>query len=128
MFDSRMFYTAISRARTLDQIFIIEAQVAKFKYEFGKIYKITSTTGTYIGSTIQMLNKRFEEHKKAFANHQNGKGSYITSFAVLQGEKVRIEVLENFKCNDLKDLWEREAEIIRQYGKKCVNKTFNEFH
>jgi hypothetical protein len=39
-------------------------------------------------------------------------------------EDARIELVENFKCNDLKDLWEREAEIIKQV--KCVNKTFNE--
>ena len=128
MFDSRMFYTAISRARTLDQIFIIKNELPKFKYEFGKIYKISSTNGVYIGSTIQKLEKRLDEHKKAFENYQKGKGKYMTSFEILPGEKLNMELLENFKCNDLKDLWEREAEIIRAYGEKCVNKTFNEFH
>ena len=108
----------VSRARTLDQIFIIKNELPKFKYEFGKIYKISSTNGVYIGSTIQKLEKRLDEHKKAFENYQKGKGKYMTSFEILPGEKLNMELLENFKCNDLKDLWEREAEIIRAYGKE----------
>jgi hypothetical protein len=61
MFDMRMFYTAISRAQRLDQIFIIENAEMKFKYEFGKIYKIESKSGVYIGSTIA-----FERTSKQF--------------------------------------------------------------
>jgi len=128
MRDSRMFYTAISRAKTLSQIFIIENQEIKFKYDYGKIYKIQSNNGLYIGSTIQKLEKRLDEHKRAYALYKNGTGKYITSFQILPGENLKIELVENFKCNDLKDLWNREAEIIRSYGKSCVNKTFNEFH
>jgi hypothetical protein len=100
MFDSRMFYTATSRAKTLEQIFIIENQDIKFKYEFGKIYKITSKKGIYIGSTIQKLEKRFDEHKKAFENYKKDIGKYITSFSILD-ENSKIELIENFKCNDL---------------------------
>ena len=126
MFDSRMFYTAISRAKNLDQIYIIKSEEHSFKYEYGKIYKIESRTGTYIGSTIKPLEKRLQEHKKDFEEYKKKFGKYITSFVLLSDEDVSITKIEDFKCNDLKDLWKREAEIIKQYGNKCVNKTFNE--
>lgn len=127
MFDSRMFYTAISRARRLDQIFIIEIKKEPtFKYDWGKIYKITGNNKTYIGSTVGTLEVRFTKHNNDFKSYNNGKGKYITSFDCLSDPNAKIEKLENFKCNDLKDLWFREAEIIKQYGNKCVNKTYNE--
>jgi hypothetical protein len=49
-----------------------------------------------------------------------------TSFIDALFEKgiPKISVVEYFKCNDIRQLQEREAEIIQQT--KCVNKTFNE--
>ena len=126
MFDSRMFYTAISRAKTLDQIYIIENLEHTYKYEYGKIYKIVSDKGTYIGSTIQPLEVRFNKHKQEHENYKLKGGKFITSFNVLNNNAI-IEKIENFKCNDLKDLWKREAEVIQLFGAKCVNKTFNEW-
>lgn len=124
MFDSRMFYTAISRAKSLDQIYIIINEEQKYTYEYGKIYKIVSKNGVYIGSTIQNLDKRFKEHKQSFENYKNGKGKYMTSFKILNDDDVKIVKIENFKCNDLKELWKREAEIIKSCD--CINKTFKE--
>jgi hypothetical protein len=126
MFDSRMFYTAISRAKTLDQIYIIENLEHTYRYEYGKIYKIVSDKGTYIGSTIQPLEVRFNKHKQEHENYKLKGGKFITSFNVLNNNAI-IEKIENFKCNDLKDLWKREAEVIQLFGAKCVNKTFNEW-
>ena len=37
MYESRMFYTAISRARNLDQIYILDNIEHTYKYEFGKM-------------------------------------------------------------------------------------------
>lgn len=124
MFDSRMFYTAISRAKTLDQVFIIINEKMTFKYEYAKIYKIFSKNGIYIGSTIHKLEKRLKEHIYAYQQYKNGKGKYMTSFPLLDDDDVKIEKIESFRCNDLKELWKREAEIIQQVN--CVNKTFNE--
>ena len=124
MFDSRMFYTAISRAKTIDQIYLIENASLIFKYEYAKIYKIVSKNGLYVGSTINALDKRFKEHKQAHEQFKKGKGKYMTSFALLDDPDATIEKIESFKCNDIKDLWEREKEIIQQT--KCVNKTYNE--
>ena len=123
MFDSRMFYTAISRAKSINQIYIIQRDQLQYKYEFGKIYKIISNKGVYIGSTIQNLEKRFNEHKNAYEQYKNGKGKYITSFSLLDDPKAKIVKIEDYKCNDLKDLWKRESEIIQQ--STCVNKTYN---
>ena len=127
MFDSRMFYTAISRAKTLDQVFIIQNDAMKFKYDYAKIYKIVSKNGTYIGSTVQPLEKRFADHKKAMEDYTKKGGKYLTSFQLLGDADVTITKIETFRCNDIKDLWKRESEVIQQYGRKCVNKTYNEW-
>jgi hypothetical protein len=123
MFDSRMFYTAISRARKLEQIYIVENELPTFKFN-GKIYKIVCNKQTYIGSTIQSLENRFKEHENAYHQYKKGKGKYITSFALFEMGKPKISLVEEFKCNDKKQLEDREKEIIRQT--LCVNKTFNE--
>ena len=92
MFDSRMFYTAISRAKSLDQIYIIDNdEIIKFKYEYGKIYKIVSKNGVYIGSTIQNLNTRMKEHQYGYNNFKEGKGKYITSYKSLDDDDVKID-------------------------------------
>jgi hypothetical protein len=124
MFDSRMFYTALSRASYVDQVFIVEPVEKVYRYEYAKIYKITSKSGVYIGSTISTIEKRFQEHKSGYEQYKKGKGKFITSYDLLGDEDAKIELVEVYKCDDLKELWEREAEVIQSC--KCVNKTFNE--
>ena len=123
MFDSRMFYTAISRARRLEQINIVETNEPQFKYN-GKIYKIVFGKEIYIGSTIQSIDNRFKEHQNGYKKYTEGQGKYITSYKLFEKGIPKISVVEYFKCNDIRQLQEREAEIIQQT--KCVNKTFNE--
>ena len=119
-----MFYTAISRARYLNQIFIInENEAPSFKYN-GTIYKITCNKKVYIGSTIQSMEQRFKEHENGWKQYKKGNGAYVTSYEVFDAGIPKMTKIENFRCNDIKQLQEREAEIIRQT--KCVNKTFNE--
>lgn len=125
MFDPRMYYTAISRARTLDQVYIVVNDLPKFKYEGGKIYEITNKAGDrYIGSTVGTLDARFDQHKKDRENHKVGRAKNCTSFLVLEGENAKIKLIETYKCNDMKDLWAREAELIK--ASICVNKTHKE--
>jgi hypothetical protein len=125
MFDARMFYTAISRAKKLSQIVIIESPPAEFKYENACIYKITSSTGVYIGSSLWgTIESRLTEHKNDARNYKLKKGKFVTSFTVLDGKQVKIEKVMNFKCNDKKDLWKQEAIVVQSC--KCVNKTFAE--
>ena len=127
MSDCRMIYTAISRAKRLDQIYLVKNQEPEYKYPFGKIYMITAGKKAYIGSTIKPEGRRLEEHRKDYLKwKETGQGKYCTSFELMGEPNVQIKRLEWFKCNDLKDLWKREAEVIRSYGKKVVNKTYNE--
>ena len=111
--------------KKLSQIFIIESPPAQFKYENACIYKITSSTGVYIGSSRGgKIESRLTEHKNDAKNYKQKKGKYVTSFAVLDGKKVQIEKVMGFKCNDKKDLWKQEAIVMQSC--KCVNKTFDE--
>ena len=145
MFDSRMFYTAISRARRLDQIFIVEG-LEKGVYSLnGKIYKIVSKSGTYIGSTIESLDVRFKGHMSSFKTYNEAikfneaiekmrpyyneatvfnekEVKYITSFALLGDEDARIELVADFPCNSKAELWLEEKRIIQN----VVNKTYTE--
>jgi hypothetical protein len=123
MFDPCMFYTAISRAKSLDQIYIIEnTEIVKYKFEFAKIYKISCKGKNYIGSTIKPLDVRFGEHKKDYENWKIGKHKFVTSFDVLKLGEAKIELVEKVKCNSLEELQKREAELIKLSD--CVNKTF----
>ena len=122
MFDSRMFYTAISRAKTLQQIYIIDSADISIECMNAIIYKIVSKSGVYIGSSTCSLEKRFKEHKQSYKNYTNNGGKYITSYALLGDDDVRIELIEEFKVVDKKELLKREAEYINSI--QCVNKTF----
>ena len=124
MFDTKMFYTAVSRAKTIEQIFIIIREEQKYKLEYGKIYKITSKSGVYIGSTIHPIEKRLAEHRYSYEQYKKEKGKYMTSFMLLDDDDCKIEMIEMYKCDDRKDLDKREAEIIQ--FTECVNKTYNE--
>ena len=76
---------------------------------------------------LYYLEHRDELNQKAKENYDKKGGKFITSFDIL-GDDAVITKIENFKCNDLKDLWKREAEIIQQFGNSCANKTFNEMN
>ena len=124
MFGARMFYTAVSRARELSQIFIVENSMPTFKYEYSKIYRIESSTGVYIGSCVGPMEKRLEKHYSDAANYKEGRGKFVTSFKVVAGDNVSITKVMDFKCNELAELWKEEAKVIQSCV--CVNKTFAE--
>ena len=78
------------------------------RYSRGKIYKITSeqTDGVYIGSTILTLNRRLYLHNY----HKNTNN--ITSKEILKYDDVRIELIQNYPCNNRKELHTRERYYI----------------
>ena len=86
-------------------------------YSKGKIYKIVcNTTGlVYIGSTITTLNRRLSGHK---SNYNCGV-KYITSKLVLENNNFEIILLENYPCDNRKQLELREGWYIR--NNDCVN-------
>jgi hypothetical protein len=84
-------------------------------YQNGKIYKIYSPihpeVPPYYGSTVQLLHKRFLEHK------YRKKG---TSNLIICYEDALIELVEEVKCNNVEELLAREVWWIT--NNPCINK------
>ncbi len=92
-------------------------------YQLSKIYKIYSPSKNliYIGSTTQTLSQRLAGHLRDKKNYDkdNTKKSY-TSFIVLDCEDYKIELLEEYACNNRTQLHKKEGEYIKNI--ECVNK------
>ena len=91
-------------------------------YSKGKIYKLWSpSTGlTYIGSTCQSIAMRLAGHVRSKKCHDIGKYNYVTSFEILEYNDYRIDLLEEYPCENRMQLNKREGEIITQID--CINK------
>ena len=85
------------------------------KYENGKIYKIVcNITGEiYYGSTIETLKERLRKHKKI--------DNPCVSKNILDRGDYKIELIENYPCNNKYELEEQEATYIR--NNTCINIT-----
>ena len=91
----------------------------------GKIYTIkchSDPSLIYVGSTCITLEERLKQHKKDYKKWMQNveKYSYITSFELLKYDDYFIELLEEYPCEKLDELRQREGEFIREL--KCVNK------
>ena len=92
-------------------------------YQNGKIYKLWSPSKNiiYIGSTTQPLCKRLVVHLSHYkAYNKDNTKLYLTSFLVLECEDYKIELLEEYACNNKQQLEKKEGEYIRNYD--CCNK------
>ncbi len=84
----------------------------------GKIYKITNdyNNEVYVGSTCDTLVKRFSSHK----NGRNGKRQINRNLSTLMREigtdRFRIELIEDYPCEDKYQLRQREGYFIREIG------------
>ncbi|CAM9564551.1 unnamed protein product [Ectocarpus fasciculatus] len=87
----------------------------------GKIYRIVKGDQVYIGSTTKSLKDRMSGHQASLKAYKAGTGRRLTSFGLLDGG--RIELLEEYPCENLADLWNREKEYIQ--STRCVNKTYS---
>jgi hypothetical protein len=85
------------------------------KYHNAKIYTIRSphTNLFYIGSTIKQLNNRLSQHKNLY--------NTTTSKIIIDYGNAYIELLENFKCENEKELNKREGELIQLHKNDIVN-------
>ena len=89
------------------------------KYQNGKIYKITDIgyTKCYIGSTIQPLSKRMAEHRRHHNQYLSGTKNYIYSFELFDEfgmENCKIELLEEYSCENKEQLNKKAGEYIRK--------------
>ena len=93
----------------------------------GVIYQIYSPTRPrlrYVGATAQDLKSRFLQHLYAYNRYVDGKGSWSSSFKVLEeADDVRCILLESFPCGSRRELEKREREHIKRYP--CVNCHYN---
>ena len=91
-------------------------------YQNSKIYKLYSPSKNivYIGSTTQILCKRLVEHLSKYKAYKNDNSkNYLTSFLVLDCEDYKIELLEDYACNNKQQLEKKEGEYIK--NNECVN-------
>ena len=94
------------------------------KFNKSLLYTIRSphTDKYYIGSTTQILCKRFADHKTHYKYYQTGKGYFLTSFKILELGDAYIELLEEINCDNRNQLEKREGELIREHKINCVNR------
>lgn len=92
------------------------------KYQNGKIYKIISsqTDKIYIGSTYETLTERFSRHK----NHFKGDSlpGKMSSVEMLKYDDAKIILLQNYSCDNKRELHKKENEYILLNRDICVNK------
>jgi hypothetical protein len=82
-------------------------------YQKGKIYKLWSPQGDeiYIGSTINPLAKRLNHHKSTLTCR--------SKYLFENYDDVRIELIEEYPCNNKMQLNRKEGEHIRE--NECLN-------
>ena len=85
------------------------------KYQFGKIYRLISTESndTYIGSTTLPLKMRFWRHL-ALSKRISTNNKLYSEMNRIGLKTFKIELLEDYPCNDNKELIEREAYYIKE--------------
>jgi hypothetical protein len=96
-------------------------------YQLGKIYKIVcNTTGlTYYGSTCEpTLARRMVKHRSDFKRYFEGKKNIplLTCFQILEKNNYVILFVEDFPCNNKRELTRREYYYI--LNNECVNKMY----
>ncbi len=87
-------------------------------FQKGKIYKITNDYNDeiYIGSTCDTLVKRFSSHKKASNNHNDKHRPLYQLINEIGFNRFRIQLIEDYPCEDRYQLRQKEGQYIRQIG------------
>jgi len=90
-------------------------------YQKSKIYKLYSPLKNlvYIGSTTQAISQRLAEH----ISRKKNKTYDCASYLVLECEDYKIEILEEYPCNNKQQLLKKEGEYIR--NNECVNRNIS---
>ena len=84
----------------------------------GKIYKITNNINNevYVGSTCDILRKRFNTHKLQITQDTKKNRPLYKLMAELGTDIFRIDLIEDYSCDDKQALRQREGYWIRQMG------------
>jgi len=86
-------------------------------YQKGKIYRIFSPSKNlvYYGSTTQTISQRLQDHLKEYRL----KTKPCKSFIVLECGDYKIELIEEYPCNNKQQLERKEGEYMK--NNDCVN-------
>lgn len=84
----------------------------------GKIYKITNdfNDDVYVGSTCDTLQKRFSYHKSDSMKESNKNWLLYKLTNEIGFERFRIDLIEDYPCEDKQALRLREGYWIREIG------------
>ncbi|MBS1738475.1 MAG: hypothetical protein JSS98_17985 [Bacteroidetes bacterium] len=98
-------------------------------YKNGKIYKIYTPEFHlfYVGSTCLPLEERLIEHQSSYQSYENqlGKGkkmAHCGSYFILDMEGICIKLIEDYPCNNKRELLLREKYYYDKYKDRIVNK------
>ena len=97
------------------------------KYSNSIVYKITNNlyNETYYGSTIQTLKDRIKEHKRHFNRFLDDKTNWCQSYQIIMDGNYKVEKVEDFPCNSLRELLQREDYYILNYDNINQNRSHN---
>jgi group I intron endonuclease len=113
---------------------IIYIRIMSQDFSKAKIYKITNDYNdeVYIGSTCDTLNKRLSKHKgDANDTNKNKNRLFYKLMNEIGFERFRIDLIENYPCEDRYALRQREGYWIRQLGTlnlKIAGRESEEYH
>ncbi len=88
-----------------------------------KIYKITNdyNDDVYVGSSCNNLKKRFNNHKSSSKIEGKNTSKLYTLINEIGFERFRIDLIENYPCEDKYQLRQREGYFIREIGTLNIN-------
>ena len=104
----------------------------KVDYSKGKIYKITNdyNDDVYIGSTCDTLGRRFSKHKSDSKTEKHIHKPLYRLINDIGFDRFRIQLIDNYPCEDKYMLKQKEGEYIRQLGtlnKNIAGRTLQEY-
>ena len=102
-------------------------------YNNAKIYKITNdfNDDVYVGSTCDTLVKRFSKHKGDSRDSNKQNRPFYKLINEIGFERFRIQLVEDYPCEDKYQLRQREGHFIRQIGtlnKRIEGRTRKEYY
>lgn len=105
------------------------AKKVPIDYRNGKIYRIVNTINDiiYVGSSTQLLCKRFACHKsRSFGNDKHSTNKLCDAMRELGAKNFHIYLIENYSCGSKAELEAREYDVTNTYPKdKLYNSMFN---
>ena len=75
----------------------------------------------YIGSTCKTLQQRLKGHEAHYKLFKAGKYHNVLSFKILENKNYKIELVENYPCENKQQLNLREGQIIKEYKNNKLN-------